>query len=290
MKNSKMLLFVMLLSFFSFAIFADNMNVVVDYVAGQASYKNFDNDNWKVLAEGTVLKQGSIIKTEDNSIVDLKYDEKTFSRISSNSSVEVQQAETGSYTVKKLFFKKVKPLKKISLKLNKGNILSKVGKLNTKSSFSIQTPTAVCGVRGTLFGTSFGAKTKVNVISGVVAVSSPSMPNVQTLVMPGQSTVVNPGQAPEQPKTMTTAEIGEVQGLMEGASSTGNSDIMNAPTGQQIETAAPTSTPTANVTDKVTSTVTSNVTNTVVNSVIETVTTNPIVKNVSKIRVNVNIK
>jgi len=43
------------------------------------------------------------------------------------------------------------------MKLFGGNAFSKVKKLSTKSTFSVSTPSSVCGVRGTAFGVGYKA-------------------------------------------------------------------------------------------------------------------------------------
>jgi hypothetical protein len=59
------------------------------------------------------------------------------------------------------------------MKLNQGQIISKVQKLNKEDSFQIKTPTTIASVRGTEFNVIYGqGKTLVSVGSGKVAVAA----------------------------------------------------------------------------------------------------------------------
>ncbi|HOK41104.1 MAG TPA: FecR domain-containing protein [bacterium] len=212
-------IYIIFLLLIPYLLFADEIiEPKVDYVVGIAYLLPPQEENWLELKEGMIVKQGSQIRTGKESIVDLKFDEKTFIRISENTITTLEKAIAGEQVNKKLFFSKSQPMKKISLKMEKGNILSKVGKLSSQSEFTIKTPTAVCGVRGTLFNTSHTAQTtSVKVMNGIVAVSNISMPHIQTFVMPGQTTNVSIGKTPEPPRQMSQSEIRELKGLIEGS-------------------------------------------------------------------------
>lgn len=82
-----------------------------------------------------------------------------------------------------------------------------------KNKFNIKTPTAVAGVRGTDFLTSFNRETKVSQIvtfKGVVAVGQPG-PGGSILnpvfVKKGETTSAKEGQKPEAPKAMPKEEL-----------------------------------------------------------------------------------
>src|SRR5262249_37236528 len=77
--------------------------------------------------------------------------------------------------------------------LEKGRVLSQVQKLKPTEKFSVQTPTAVCAVRGTEFETMTGDKgTYVAVTHGVVGVAIPGA-NEEVKVLAGQMTSVHNG-------------------------------------------------------------------------------------------------
>lgn len=192
------------------------INIEVDYARGLALVKPYGMQEWLPLNKGIFLHQGDIIKTGNSALVDLKFDDLTFSRISENSEIQIELAEVKSHNVKKLFFSTNKKSQKINIKINNGGVLSKVGKLGEHSSFTVKTPTAVCGVRGTLFNTSFNGSTSVKVMSGMVMVTNPNLPKMQAFVMPGQTTSIKVNMPPEPPRTMSPKETAEINGLLSG--------------------------------------------------------------------------
>ncbi|MBP7653378.1 FecR domain-containing protein [Candidatus Dependentiae bacterium] len=278
----------------------DLIKVEVDYVEGIAHMRSAGTNYWETIKPGMLIMQGADIRTGNGGVVDLKFDEKTYVRVGENTTTKVEQAEQSEYEVKKLFFSKKQPQKKISLNMEKGSLLSKVGKLSSQSSFNIKTPTSVCGVRGTLFSASHNYQTSVKVLNGIVVVSNISIPGVQAVVMPGQSTSVAPGEVPEPPRQMTPSEVGEVRGLLEGSSAT--AAPMNesaAPGGSQnsgrtertasvseikSEVAAPVVEPIRPPDSILNSTTTA-----IIENVVNTVT-KPNVIEKSKLQINVNLK
>ena len=94
---------------------------------------------------------------------------------------------------------------KPTLKLYLGDVWASVVSLISRfTNFSIETPTAIAGVRGTLFRVSVDVlgKTTVSVNDGIVAVSTFEERGAEVLVASGQLTNVVAGQRPDPPVVM----------------------------------------------------------------------------------------
>lgn len=114
-------------------------------------------------AKGVLLQESDKVITGKKSQIDLVLPNKILIRIDQNSTVEMRefaQLESGA--------------QRDRLMLQRGTVFAKVAKLDKKSSFAIQTPTLVAGVRGTQFLTEAdeSGKGKVAVIEGKVGVES----------------------------------------------------------------------------------------------------------------------
>ncbi|MBC7741350.1 MAG: FecR domain-containing protein [Bdellovibrionaceae bacterium] len=94
--------------------------------------------------------------------------------------------------------------KNVELKLTQGKVRNTVEQTydGEKTKFLIKTPTAVAGVRGTEFVTSFDAKTKVTevvTLKGQVALSNP-ITLATVMVNKGEESSMKKDQAPSAPK------------------------------------------------------------------------------------------
>ncbi|TGK27955.1 transcriptional regulator [Leptospira gomenensis] len=127
----------------------------------------FQNGEIEILREdkkiqskpGLVLKQNDVITTRSGSL-DVQTSSGDVVRIKSFSKVTIKSILTGA-----------KP--DVNLYTQAGSLLIKTNKLKSESSFSISTPTAVAGVRGTTFAFELtdGQPPKVKVYEGAVAIS-----------------------------------------------------------------------------------------------------------------------
>lgn len=132
-------------------------SVKVSLILGKAEYSEFGK-RWKKLNMGMILKQGTIVRTKNGSTVELKT---TVGDIIHLAPQTVFKLETGKDTTVKKF------------KLLMGKVWANVKKLNNKTRFMIKTPTAVAGVRGTVFTLVFNEKegtTSLYVSEGEVAI------------------------------------------------------------------------------------------------------------------------
>jgi hypothetical protein len=105
--------------------------------------------------------------------------------------------------------------KNVELKVEFGKIRASVEQKydGEKSKFNVKTPSAVAGVRGTDFLTSYdrGSKnSQIITFSGTVAVGKPGPGGAilnPVFVQPGQMTTAAEGKGPEQPKAMPKEEM-----------------------------------------------------------------------------------
>lgn len=107
-------------------------------------------------------------------------------------------------------------VKNVDIDLSQGKLRSNVEQKydGEKSQFLIKTPTAVAGVRGTQFLTSFDRvtrRTEIVTFKGTVALSLPGSSAPPVLVKKGQTSSVSQGQsAPEAPKQMKKEDLDSV--------------------------------------------------------------------------------
>lgn len=108
--------------------------------------------------------------------------------------------------------------KNVEMKLLQGKVRNNVEQKydDDKNKFMIKTPTAVAGVRGTQFFTSFDPVTKVTsivTIRGAVsfaALSVNGVPSTPVIVNKGESTSMSVGNNPEAPKPLPKEELKKI--------------------------------------------------------------------------------
>ncbi len=108
--------------------------------------------------------------------------------------------------------------KNVEIKLDQGKIRNNVEQSydGEKSKFILKTPTAVAGVRGTQFVTSFDSKTqKTQIVTMKGQVTFSSVLNGRVVGTPvtvnkGESTTSSAGAPPEPPKAMPKNELKEI--------------------------------------------------------------------------------
>ena len=175
-------------------------------IAGKAELKS--GDKWVPLTKNSILSVNDTIRTGDKSLAEIKLADNTVITLSENTEVVLQEMTTEKLKKKSMFGKEGQNLNKIKLNMTNGQIMSKLQKNDkTKNSFSLNTPVAVCGVRGTQFVTSHsGENTNVDVIEGEVDVYNHKFPNKSIKVTAGQTTTVVQNKEPDKPKPLTSEE------------------------------------------------------------------------------------
>lgn len=139
----------------------------VNYIDGQVLRARVKSQSFNRLKRGAKLYQGDMIKTKDTSKFEAKLRDGSMLRLGANSQLELQN----------LSFDRSQPRKKkkVRTKLFFGRVWASVTSLfGSDSSFEVETPNAVAGVRGTKFTatTAESGDTTVRVYSGKVLVSN----------------------------------------------------------------------------------------------------------------------
>jgi len=127
---------------------------VVQAVQGQADYSQGDGA-WKVLKVGKVLTQGAIVRTGEESQVDLY--------LASNGPTVRLKSGT-QLGLDKLTFEgtSVETVIETRLDLKSGRILGTVDKMAAASLYEVETPHGVAGIRGTEYDISADGTIRVN--------------------------------------------------------------------------------------------------------------------------------
>ncbi|HPN32624.1 MAG TPA: FecR family protein [bacterium] len=214
------LLFAVLVLMIALPAASDNLNVKIIDIEGSVTIMKANGAELQAQT-GQILGVGDRVITGSRSICDLEFAPKTYSRLGEMSDMTISQANLEAK--KRLFGSSNK--KQINLNLSKGNLLSKIGKLGASENFSVKTPTAVVGVRGTIFNTaSSPAGTNVSVFQGSVVVTN-LMSNISSVVPAGQSLSVSSSPSSSGAGEQTSIPAAEVKAIAE---------IAGAPAAPQI--------------------------------------------------------
>ncbi len=188
MKKTVIFVIIILL-FFSFSIHAST--VKVENVIGRAEYRKLSDSKWKKLTANMKLSIDHRIRTGKSSKVVLVC--KDGSKITLRNRVVFDIKELKSTSEKKSF----------SFKLLYGRAKAVVTKLTRKKDkWTISTPTAVVGVRGTTFGISARGdkKCEVAVFKGKVEVKNvKKIRQKPVIVKESEMVVVKKDKPPEEP-------------------------------------------------------------------------------------------
>ena len=131
---------------------------VVVQLKGHAERKLQGSNDWALVELGERLAEGTAVITGENSSVDLDLDQGHRLRVTAEAHLTLSSLQA----------------EKTKTYLHKGNVLSKVRPLKGQEKFMIQTPSAVCAVRGTEFWTGVSDKgTAVQVYKGMVGMLAP---------------------------------------------------------------------------------------------------------------------
>lgn len=146
------------------------MSLIIIYSCSKTGIQG----DWKAkitILKGTVqvIKDGNTLPAKVNMILQKNDEIKT-----AKGTVDLKIAGLGVFKLKKYtHLKLIELAKKNHLKLKNGKILLALDKLKKDTTFNVETPTAVAGIRGTSFLVSTeGESTKVGVLTGKVEVRS----------------------------------------------------------------------------------------------------------------------
>lgn len=167
------------------------------YVKGKAEVQRAGTAPWLPAALKMALYQGDKVTSDKESEVEIRTEDGSVIKMKDRGLVEIDVLE-----------KQAEPLTTVtSLKLSLGKLLGCIKKLSNKESkFNVTTPTAVAGVRGTVFAMFVeGDSTELDVLKGQVAVAG--QVGSEELVGEKQYTVVAKRDSARSPLPMTAAKI-----------------------------------------------------------------------------------
>lgn len=159
----------------------------IGFVSGTVNVMSEETGKWTPAEKGMKLYEGDVVKTGTRSKVVILLDDGSQTQLTSLSNLKMQKLRRGLRG------------QSTELDMKVGKNWTKVKKLDKKhDNFSISTPTAVAGVRGTYFSTEVEQTTDstFDVFEGEVVVSQKSNPNEKVTVLESQRSKVKKGRAP----------------------------------------------------------------------------------------------
>lgn len=141
---------------------SNDLSAVVVFAVGESSIKHADNTQEKAQL-GTELKAGDHVVTGANGKVDIQFADGSNIRISSKSVIDFSKLSQNSAGASQT-----------EIALVSGKVFAKVNKAKKEDDFTVVTPTAIAGVRGTSFivESETGKPSTVKVVDGAVAFSN----------------------------------------------------------------------------------------------------------------------
>ncbi len=167
------------------------------YLKGKVEVQKVGSLSWSPAAVKMTLGSGDKVATEDGTELEIKLDDGSVLKMRDKGLLAIDRME-----------KQKKPLTTItSLQAVSGKILGCIRKLSSRESrFDITTPTAVAGIRGTVFAVFVeGDSTELDVVQGQVAVAGQK--GGEVLVGEKQSTVVARGDSARSPVPLAAAKL-----------------------------------------------------------------------------------
>jgi ferric-dicitrate binding protein FerR (iron transport regulator) len=167
------------------------------FLKGRAEVQKSGSLVWEPAALKMTLGSGDKISTQEGAELEIKLDDGSVLKMRDKGLLAIDRME-----------KQKKPMTTItSLQAMSGKVLGCVRKLASKESkFNVVTPTAVAGIRGTVFAVFVeGDSTELDVVQGQVAVAGET--GREVLVGEKQSTVIAKGDSARSPVPMAAAKL-----------------------------------------------------------------------------------
>jgi hypothetical protein len=169
-------------------------------VKGDVTARATADAAWAKVAEGAMLPEGASLKTGADGEVSLVWPDGTAAKLYPLSILKVEASSRAGGA------------SKTELNMEKGRVMSKVAKLQTSDSvFTVKTPVATAGVRGTTFDTAIDPASNqatVAVVEGSVYVAAG---DVEVVVAEGFSSMVTAGEPPAPPTAIPPAQLQELK-------------------------------------------------------------------------------
>jgi hypothetical protein len=131
--------------------------IMVTYQKGEVFISSNREGPWKPLKKEMTIIVGNFVKTGKQGTVELKMPDDSTMRLAPNTLFSLNQSD----------FVKKKP-RRFSSKLFFGKVWAKVsktmGRLRGRGTFNTRTPTAVCGIRGTIYDLRVAANNSTDIL------------------------------------------------------------------------------------------------------------------------------
>jgi hypothetical protein len=169
----------------------------ITYLKGKAEVRRAGSIAWVPAVLKMRLLSGDKISTDAVAECEITLDDGSVLKLRDRSVLELERME-----------KQKKPVTTItSLRATSGKVLGCIRKLASKESkFTVSTPTAVAGIRGTVFGVFVeGDTTELDVLNGSVGIAGEK--GGEVLVGEKMTTTVVKGDSVKKPWAMTAAKV-----------------------------------------------------------------------------------
>jgi len=161
-------------------------------VSGDVSIKAESGSAWSPAKNGTKVVKGDTVKCGANASAFISWGDNTI-KLNAMSVFTVIALDKDLVT------------EKSALKLTEGKVFARVGKLNKDSVFTIQTPNAVSGVRGTAFEVTVE---KISVLEGSISVKAL---DTEVIIDAGMYVEVSPEGVISQPEILPQGYMQNLQ-------------------------------------------------------------------------------
>ncbi len=166
-----------------------------DFVRGKAEIKPPGGLEWKPLAPGDPVPQGSSVRTLAGSALEIVFENGDACFLRPETSLGLTStARDGTTWIRKLL-------------LQAGKVIARIQKATgTQTRFEISTPSAQCAARGTVFRVTADADdaSRAEVLEGTVSVEAAG---AAVSVAVGRGTAVRRGEAPLPPRALLAAPV-----------------------------------------------------------------------------------
>ncbi len=175
-------------------------NPTVTYSSGETYYRKKNSDDWLPVEIGLILKENESVKTGIDGFLDIKFSNGTVIRITEDSFLSLDDVS----------------LTTIDLNLSKGGIVSKFTKLFSNQKYTVKTPVAVAGIRGTeLIINSDPEGTSIVGMSGITEIFNIDYPENRVLLgFQTKSEILN-NQSPSNPVALTQEEVTSYRNMLD---------------------------------------------------------------------------
>ena len=184
---------------------ASEFNARIIFIEGTV-YVVSSNGVQRIAFIKDIINENDYIFTEAGSYCDIEFAPKTYSRIQPSSKIQILSLSRE----KKNIFGQTSHARNIQIKIESGEVLSKLKKLKHYENFKVSTPVAVVGVRGTIFSTSYTNNNfNISVVQGNVSVSN-IFSRAVSIVPAGEKLTIRNNERGARPVKMLKQEISKL--------------------------------------------------------------------------------